>query len=235
MTSIWVMAIALGASAATMLGGLAALRLHQRLYLVLGFSAGAVIAVAFFDLLPEALNLDAELPRNTVSAAAAGFFLYLLFDRLMALQSRDGTRRRGQVSAGSFSAHSLLDGFAIGIAFQAGHAVGLVVAAAVLVHDFSDGLNTVNVVVKNGGNRRSALNWLTIDALAPPIGAGLSLAVAPPHAILALLLAGFSGIFLYIGASDLLPESQRAFPHPWTTIATLFGAATLYLATRLAL
>jgi zinc transporter ZupT len=67
------------------------------------------------------------------------------------------------------------------------------------------------------------------------VGAGLSLAVAPPRAILALLLAGFSGLFLYIGASDLLPESQRAFPRPWTTIATFLGAGTLYLATRLAL
>ena len=129
----------------------------------------------------------------------------------------------------------MLDGFAIGIAFQAGQAVGLVVAAAVLVHDFSDGLNTVNVVVKNGGERKTALNWLMIDALAPLVGASLSLVVSPPRAILALLLAGFSGFFLYIGASDLLPESQRAFPRPWTTIATLLGAGTLYLATRLAL
>jgi ZIP family zinc transporter len=235
MTAFWVMAIALGASAATMLGGWAALQLSQRLHLVLGFSAGAVIAVAFFDLLPEALSLETGEARTVVTAAAAGFFLYLLFDRLVSLQARDGTNWRAQIGAGSFSAHSLLDGFAIGIAFQAGQAVGFVVAAAVLVHDFSDGLNTVNVVVKNGGERKTALRWLVIDALAPLLGAGLSLAVSPPRAILALLLAGFSGFFLYIGASDLLPESQRAFPRPWTTIATLLGAGTLYLATRLAL
>src|SRR5580698_4493030 len=85
MTAFVVMAIALGASAATMLGGLAALRLSQRLYLVLGFSAGAVIAVAFFDLLPEALALKIVDPRAVVSAAALGFFLYLLFDRLVSL------------------------------------------------------------------------------------------------------------------------------------------------------
>jgi len=229
------MAIALGASAATMLGGLAALRLSQRLHLVLGFSAGAVIAVAFFDLLPEALDLEASATRAVVTAAALGFFLYLLFDRLVSLQGRDGTNWRGQIGAGSFSAHSLLDGFAIGIAFQAEQTVGFVVAAAVLVHDFSDGLNTVNVVVKNGGERKTALNWLLIDAVAPLLGAGLSLLVAPPRGALALVLAGFSGFFLYIGASDLLPESQRAFPRPWTTIATLLGAGVLYLATRLAL
>jgi zinc transporter ZupT len=235
MTAFWVMAIALGASAATLLGGLAALRLSQRIHLVLGFSAGAVIAVAFFDLLPEALNLAAGAPRLIITASAAGFFLYLLFDRLVKLQGRDGTSWRGRIGAISLSAHSLLDGFAIGIAFQAGQAVGLVVAAAVLVHDFSDGLNTVNVVVKNGGARHAVLRWLAIDAVAPLAGAGLSLVAAPPRAILALLLAGFSGFFLYIGASDLLPESQRAFPRPWTTIATFLGAGTLYLATQFAL
>ena len=129
----------------------------------------------------------------------------------------------------------MLDGFAIGLAFQAGQAVGFVVAVAVLVHDFSDGLNTVNVVIKNGGKRGSALGWLMVDALAPLLGAGLSLLVAPSQGLLALLLAGFSGFFLYIGASDLLPESQRAFPRLWTIIATLLGAGLLYAATQLAL
>ena len=234
MTALLVLAIAAGASVATMLGGLAALGLRERLHLVLGFSAGAVIAVAFFDLLPEALSLDTYSPRVIVAASALGFFLYLLFDRLANM--RGGANPwRGRIGAGSFSAHSLLDGFAIGIAFQAGQAVGLVVAAAVLVHDFSDGLNTVNVVIKNGGERKSALGWLTVDALAPLAGAGLSLLVAPSRGVLALLLAGFSGFFLYIGASDLLPESQRAFPRFWTTLATLLGAGLLYFVTQFAI
>ena len=239
MITFLVLAIAAGASAATMLGGLAALKLRDRLHLVLGFSAGAVIAVAFFDLLPEALSLHLYSARFIVSITALGFFLYLLFDRIASLKTpqhgHGASSWRGRIGAGSLSAHSLLDGFVIGIAFQAGEAVGFVVAAAILVHDFSDGLNTVNVVVKNGGHRRQAFNWLIVDALAPLVGAGLSLLVAPERGTLALLLAGFSGIFLYIGASDLLPESQRAFPRLWTTIATLLGAALLYLATRWAL
>ncbi len=120
MTAFVVMAIALGASAATMLGGLAALRLSQRLHLVLGFSAGAVIAVAFFDLLPEALALKVVDPRAVVSAAALGFFLYLLFDRLVSLQGRDGTRWRGQIGAGSFSATACLMGLPSALLFRRG-------------------------------------------------------------------------------------------------------------------
>ena len=240
MTSVWVMAIAAGAAAATMIGGLAALGLREKLHLVLGFSAGAVIAVAFFDLLPEALKLNAYPPQVIVAAAALGFLFYFLFDRLVSLHaarpgnSQSGNSWRVWIGAGSFSAHSVLDGFAIGVAFQAGQAVGLVVAAAVLTHDFSDGLNTVNVVVKNDGARASALRWLVVDALAPLLGAGLSLTITLPKDWLALLLAGFSGFFLYIGASNLLPESQRAYPKFWTTAATLLGAAVLYGVTQLA-
>ena len=238
MTALLVMGIALCAAGATFLGGLLALSLRERVPMVLGFSAGAVIGVAFFDLLPEALAVPQQMfsPRAIVAAAALGFFLYVLLDRLL-LKSHAGGNdpRRAMIGAGSFSAHSLLDGFSIGIAFQAGQSIGLVVAAAVLVHDFSDGLNTVNVVTRNGGSRKAAIRWLAVDAGAPVIGAGLSLLVSLNQTWLALLLGGFAGFFLYIGASDLLPESQRSHPDARTALATVAGAGLLYIVTTLAL
>jgi ZIP family zinc transporter len=109
-----------------------------------------------------------------------------------------------------------------------------VVAAAVLAHDFADGLNTVNVVVKNGGSKAQALRWLLTDALAPILGAGLSLVFHFPPQLQALLLAAFGGFFLYIGAVDLLPESQRAGSGLKTGFATLLGALLLLAVTRLA-
>lgn len=240
-TGVLVMGIACGAFAATMVGGILAMSLRDRLHLVLGFSAGAVIGVAFFDLMPEALESGSATwgSRTIMLLCAAGFFLYTLLDRAVVLHTAGEGEHchhptRGWMGAGSLSAHSFLDGFAIGIAFQASHAVGTVVAIAVLVHDFSDGLNTVNVVVRNGGDRSMALRWLLMDAAAPVVGAGLSLfLVLPAHAI-ALILALFSGFFLYIGASDLLPESHHAHPKFFTTIATICGAATLLFATRVA-
>ncbi len=239
--AILILAIACAAFVATMVGGLFAIALKDRLHLVLGFSAGAVIGVAFFDLMPEALQTGAVWGSRTIMLlCAAGFFLYTLIDRAVMLHTAgEGehchhNHTRGWMGAGSFSAHSFLDGFAIGIAFQASQAVGIVVAIAVLVHDFSDGLNTVNVVVRNGGDRRMALRWLVMDAAAPVLGAGASLLVNLPESSTALILALFSGFFLYIGASDLLPESHHAHPKLLTTIATLCGAATLLFATQVA-
>lgn len=240
-TAILVVVIACCAFLATMAGGLLAISLRDRLHLVLGFSAGAVIGVAFFDLMPEALESGSEVwgSRTIMLLCAAGFFIYTLLDRAIMLHTAgEGEHchhhRRGWMGAGSLSAHSFLDGFAIGIAFQASRAMGVIVAIAVLVHDFSDGLNTVNVIVRNGGDRRTALRWLLMDATAPVIGATASLFfVLPEHAI-APILALFSGFFLYIGASDLLPESHHAHPKFFTTMATLCGAATLLLATQVA-
>jgi zinc transporter ZupT len=237
MTAALILIIALAACTATMTGGLLALKLASKLPLVMGFSAGAVIGVAFFDLAPEALEAGKGLyePRLLLAVAALGFFLYTVLDRLVARHDCEGQTNpaRGMVGAASFSAHSVLDGFAMGIAFQASREIGLIVAAAVLAHDFADGLNTVNVVTKNGGTRGFALRWLAVDAVAPIVGAGLSLLVAPGTGLLAILLALFCGFFLHIGASGLLPESHRAYPRPSTTVATLLGAAFLYVVTEL--
>lgn len=235
-----VLLVGIAASAATLLGGAFALRIRDRLHLILGFSAGAIIAVAFFDLLPESIALvtgqyEASL---ATSVAALGFMLYMVLDRSVVLhtggdEGMGQSRRRGFLGAGSLSIHSFLDGAAIGLAFQVSASVGAVVAIAVLVHDFSDGINTVNLVLKNGGSRPEAFRWLSLDAAAPVVGVASTLFFTLPQTTLGIMLAAFCGFFLYIGASDLLPESYHAHPTKLSTVMTLLGAAILYAAIRL--
>jgi ZIP family zinc transporter len=244
--AVLVMAIACAACAATLGGGALALRFRDQLHLLLGFSAGAVIAVAFFDLLPESLDLakDAVASSTILGFTGLGFFAYTVLDRMVLLHTHTddehdavhvhGNMTRGWLSAGSLSCHSLLDGLAIGMAFKVSVAVGGVVAVAVLAHDCSDGMNTVNLVLKNGGSRRDALGWLITDAVAPVLGAAASLLLRPNSQVLSLTLALFAGCFLYIGASDLLPESHHAHPKMLTTVITVLGAAFLYVVIRLA-
>lgn len=228
-----IMGLAVVTFFATAAGGLAAFRFQDHLHLILGFSAGTVIALAFFELLPESLRLgaSASTPRTILSVTAGGFFGYAVIDRLL-FAHRHGAR--GRAGAGSLSAHSLMDGLALGMGFQASTSIGIAVAVAILAHDCSDGMNTVSVVLKDRGSRREALVWLMIDAVAPVVGAGISLFVHLPASGLALALASFAGFFLYIGASDLLPESFHAHPKGLTTVATLLGAAMLCLVVRLA-
>jgi zinc transporter ZupT len=226
----------------TMIGGAFALKLRDKLHIVLGFSAGAVIAVAFFDLLPEALELGGKTHElsTVVSFTALGFLLYLVLDRLIVLHSHvheeagEVAPVRGYIRAGSLSIHSFLDGVGIGLAFQVSPSVGAIVAAAVLAHDFSDGINTVNVVVRHGGDPRKALRWLFVDALAPILGVIITLFFAVSEDSLGLLLAMFAGFFLYIGACDLIPESHHEHPKFLTTAMTVVGMGVLYVAIHVA-
>jgi len=224
----------------TLLGGLLALRLKDRLHLILGFSAGAVIGVAFFDLIPEALSL--AVPPYSIAAVLAvvalGFIIYMILDRTIAPRGhKDAPQRprwqRSMLGAGSLAVHSFFDGFAIGLAFHVSASVGAVVSAAVLVHDFSDGVKTVGIVLNNEGGRRQAIGWLLIDAAAPVLGAAATLALSLEEAALGLGLALIAGFFLYISASDLLPESYHDHPTGWTTAMTILGVAVLYVAIRL--
>ena len=225
--------IAAAAFLCTLLGGLLALRLRDKLHLILGFSAGAVIGVAFFDLLPEAVGLGAQFhpPAVILSWSALGFLAYLVLDRILLFHGEAAPRAR--FAAGVLCLHSLFDGIAIGLAFQASHQVGIVVAVAVLTHDFSDGINTVNIVLKNQGARTQGLRWLLMDATAPVIGVALAYCIALPAGSFGAVLAVLAGFFLYIGASDLIPESYHAHPKFLTTAMTLAGAAVLYLAITL--
>lgn len=231
-------AISLAAFLATFFGGLFAMRFRDKLHLILGFSAGAVLAVAFFDLLPEALELGSAHGISTIlSVTALGFLIYTVIDRIILLHSHDDEidhSHRGKFGAGSLAIHSFLDGLAIGLSFQVSTAVGITVATAVLVHDFSDGINTVSLIQKNGGSRRQALRWLAYDAAAPVVGVIASMFIRLSESSLGIVLALFAGFFLYIGASDLLPESHHAHPTYWTTFMTILGALVLYSAIKVA-
>lgn len=241
--------IAISVFISTLLGGSFALRLKDHLHLILGFSAGAVVAIAFFDLLPEAIQLAGNSydSSTVLSVTALGFILYLFLDRTFLLHGGhrhedDDTHEnhlatknvRGIAGAGSLSLHSFLDGIGIGLGFQVSPAVGLVVAVAVLAHDFSDGINTVNFILKEGGSRAKARRWLFVDAITPVLGIIVTLFFAVKEETLALLLALFAGFFLYLGASDLIPESYHAHPKRWTTYSTLLGVLVLYVIIKFA-
>ena len=171
--------ISVAAFTVTLVGGLFALYLKDRLHLILGFSAGAVLGVTFFELIPESLNLTSETFSysfiNTVMAL--GFISYMLFDRFLGFhysndhhQLKNIIVAKSSLGAGSLSLHSFIDGIAIGLAFQVSGALGIIVSTAVLMHDFSDGINTVNYVLKSHGPKKLAVRWLLIDAIAPVLG-----------------------------------------------------------------
>jgi zinc transporter ZupT len=221
----------------TGLGGLAAIRLRDRLHLLLGFSSGAVLAVALFDVLPEIFSFDHG--ASYMPLVAVGFLFFFGLERYTALHgAREHLHEReaheqelGAISAAGLAMHSFLDGVAIGIGFQTSTVMGLLIALGVIAHDFSDGLNTVTVVLAHRNPLRRAVFWLVIDMLTPVLGAATTLAFTLRGGLLPCLLAFFAGSFLYIGASDLLPEA-REHDSPLVAVSTCIGMLMIYLITQ---
>ena len=153
----------------TLLGGLTALRFHRDLRTLIALTGGIVVAVALFDVLPEAI--DAVDNGNRVGfLVGAGFLGFFLAERVLVLHHRDEPEQArahhhvGALGAAGLSVHSFIDGLGIGLAFQLNTATGLLVFIAVVSHDFADGLNTVSFVLRQGSGRAAALRWLAIDA-----------------------------------------------------------------------
>ena len=234
-----VVLVALGTLFSTSLGGLVALRNRDRLHLVLGFSAGVILGVVAFDLLPEIADLSATTGVHFTVAMiglAAGFLGFHILEKLLLMhhshEQEYGSHHHpsvGVASAIALAGHSLTDGIGIGLAFQVNHTVGFSVAIAVIAHDFADGLNTVSLMLAHGNERRRALALLGLDAITPVIGAALTLLFTVPDRDLLVYLGVFAGFLLYIGASDILPEAHADHPSRLTIAMTVLGVVGMYV------
>ncbi len=223
---------------ATLAGGMIALRLHHSLPTVIALTGGVVVAVALFDVLPEGIDLVDD-PKRATTLVAVGFLAFFFAERALTLHHRDNpSEARAHSHVGVFGAlglsiHSFIDGLGIGLAFGLDAATGMLVFVAVISHDFADGLNTVSFVLSQSGDQRQARLWLRIDAIAPLLGAIVGTVLTVSDVTLGYILCLYSGFFLYMGATDLLPEAHAHAS--WARVGlTASGFAVIFAVTRIA-
>ena len=221
-------------------GGLLALRLEAYRAFVLAFAAGALVASALVDVIPDALELleksGAPLQyHQLLFVCCIGFLAFYLLEQIThnGTSPHDPTHahasQAGLLGVTGLGIHSLLDGIAIGEAFHAGSGVGWIVALAVIVHKFADGVSAVSVMASTGRSAR-AINLLLIPMSAAPLaGLAIQAAVPLPLRLLAFALAWFAGVFLYLGAAALIPAAHAHSKSPWLPVATISGAALVYV------
>jgi ZIP family zinc transporter len=222
----------------TAAGGIVGLRARDRMHLVLGASAGILLGLVAFDLLPEMFRLGG-VPDGVpwfMVAFVLGFLVLHIVERAAGVHepvdSEYGEHHHdlgGSLGAAGLIGHSFLDGLGIGLAFQVSSTVGWAVAIAVLAHDFADGLNTVTLMRRAGHSRRNALVALALDALAPVAGVLVATLISPPDAALALYLGAFAGLLTYLATSDILPEAHAHHPSRITLLTTIGGVAFMYV------
>jgi len=239
-------AVATAAFVSTLFGGAVALRYRDRLHWILGFTAGVLLAVVAFDLLPEIFALtNATRSSYTLPMVAlvVGFLAFHVVEKCTIIHAAHEDEysadhkhpELGFVSALALSAHSFFDGLGIGLGFQLSTSVGVTVALAVIAHDFSDGLNTVALSLVNGNTPRRSTGLLLLDASAPVLGAVCTLFLHVDDRPLLVYLGFFAGFLLYIGASDILPEAHANHPSRITLLLTITGTICIFLVTRVPL
>ncbi len=237
----------MGTFVSTGIGGLFALKFNDQLHFILSFTAGVLLGVVSFEILPEIFRMAQVQhfsPIWGMGALLVGFLIFHALEKFVlvhhvheadyAVHHHPGV---GVLSASSLIGHSFMDGVGIGLGFQVSSSVGVLVAIAVISHDFCDGLNTVSLMLVNRNTARSALMMLFLDSIAPVLGAVLASHLHVPPFVLILYLGVFAGFLLYISASDILPEAHSG-RNSAVTLAlialTCLGAALAFMVSMLA-
>lgn len=236
--------LSLAAALAALSGGLTAIRSRSKLNLALGFTAGIILGLVAFDLLPEIFEISQSTgldPMWPMATLVIGFLLFHIIEKSILIHHSHETHYGphqhpyvGIAGAIALSGHSFLDGVSIGVAFQVSNSVGIAVAIAVIGHRFADGFNTTNVMLFHKNKLSRAKKMLFIAATMPILGGLSTLLFTLSESVLTIYLGFFAGFLLYIGASDILPQAHSKGSSRWTISLTVLGTAFMFLVSRLA-
>jgi len=252
MTPITIISISCAAAGATMAAGLMILLNRkvgeQQLHLLLGATAGLLLACAFVDLIPAAFELSSD--HSPIGwTIALGFLALYAIEWAVGIHGHGGhgteeghedvhAHRHGMrlplIAFFALSLHRIVDGLAMPTAFAVSPGTGFTAGAAILAHQFPDGLVAVSLFLASGWGRRRVIGSLFIIAALTPLGAiiGLLLLGIPswqPH-----LLALTAATFIFISAAELLPELHNG-PYKKTVAAGfVFGYGIAYMIELLA-
>ncbi len=231
-----------GAFLATLIGGFLGVRFRDNLHLVLGFTAGVLVAVVSFDIFPEIIEMMEKTevsPILPMVAFVAGFFVFHIVEKLFLVHHTHESGYEphhhpaiGVLSAFALTFHTFLDGLAIGLSFQVNPALGVAVGLGVIAHGFSDGLNSVSLMLAHGNSLKKTFRMLFLNATAPLLGGLVSVFISLPDKTLLLAVGFIGGFLLYIGASDILPEAHSKNSSYKTILATLAGVLFIFVITQ---
>lgn len=213
----WYMVAAIVAGSAISLLGGAALFLTKKkrahaITIALPFGAGALLAAAFFDLLPESFELGDS--KVLLGWALVGFLAFFLMERSATWfhhhhEHSLGVKNKSQgvmVMIGDLL-HNAIDGIAIGAAFLVNPASGFITTLAVSAHEIPKELGTFGILLSRGWKDNKVMLANIATAVGTLIAASVTFLLGSVvHMPVAELLALTSGFFIYVAASDIIPD-----------------------------
>ena len=200
--------------------------------LLISIAVGVLLGASFLQLIPEALALTSD----ALFYILIGFLAFYLIENIFVVHSckEEDCRvhRMTTMSVLGLGIHSLIDGVAIGIGFGVSFSLGIVTAIAVIAHEFPEGLITMSLLLNSKFRRKTSIFYGVLVAVATPIGAILSFFFIPNMTaqVMGILLALIAGTFIYIAASDLIPETHEKFSK-FNALLVIVGILFIYAVT----
>lgn len=237
-----VLLLTIAAAIAALAGGYTAIKSRNRLHIAISLTAGLVLGLVAFDLLPEifegaeSAGLDVVWP---MVLFAAGFLAFHFVEKIILVhqESEDEYQphthpKLGIARAVALAGHSFFDGLSIGVAFQVSSAVGAAVALAVIGHRFADGFDTASFMLMHKNKVVHIKKFLGVVVTMPILGGLASMLVSLSEGTLTLYLGMFAGILMYIAASNILPQAHAKKSSYVSLGLTLTGATFMFIITR---
>lgn len=174
---------------------------------VIGFAAGILITVTFIDILPEvSLQTQAHI-------VLLGFLVFYVIEKLLMLhacgEDECEVHKIGGFTVFGMALDNIIDGIGIAVGYAVDPMLGLLITIGVVIHEIPQGIASVAIMRTAKYSKRKTYAILALAGLLYPIGALVSSFI--PEDLYLVILAFIAGDFLYIGASDLLPEAHKKF------------------------
>ena len=194
---------------------------------IIAFASGVLLAVTFFEILPEAdLKSDS-------SFLALGFVAFYVLEKVMMIhacgETECETHHIGPISVVGMALDNVVDGAGIAVGYLIDPVLGLTITVAVVFHEIPQGMTSAFIMREAHWSRAGTFLTLALAGLLYPVGALLA-GMIPPE-FQQKMLAFIAGDFIYIGASDLLPEAHRRFN--WKVILSVLGGMAFMLALKI--
>jgi len=226
---------ALSVSAISLIGilviGTSKKKLEAVLFYLVSFSAGSLLGGAFFHLLPEALE-DAD-ALGVFEVVLVGFLLFFVLERVLRWRhchkiDCDTHKILGYQNLAGDGIHNFIDGLIIISAFFVDVSLGFAVTLSVILHEIPQEIGDFGVLLYSGFSKMKAIVFNLLSALLSIVGVLVGFVlITRIESVVGLLLPFAAGGFLYIAASDLIPELHREKDVKKSLIASIFFALAI--------
>ena len=210
------------------------------------FAAGVLLGTAFFDLLPEAMHEGERRGVDVFFYTLIGIVLFFLIERFIHWfhhheephEHEKETKSTVPLIIIGDTVHNFIDGIIIAATFLVSVPLGVVTSLAVVAHEIPQEIGDFGLLLHKGLRRKRILMLNVLSASVSILGAMLTYVLGSDlvEKYIPVFLALTAGFFIYIAASDLIPEIHYEKRRGFALIETLlliFGIVFIWISVNL--